>query len=138
YHPGALGGDVLGATIMLVVSALLVWLLPRLFWYRATEDRLSAFRWLIGIAAGAFPLGLIVGVVMGCYYTALKLAGLMITSLSLLIMWRLVEAMVVRGLALAAQRTAYQRILKRQEGEVRAGVDGLEGGGEAGVNMEQL
>jgi len=138
YHPGALGGDVLGATIMLVVSALLVWLLPRLFWYRATEDRLSAFRWLIGIAAGAFPLGLIVGVVMGYYYTALKLAGLMITSLYLLILWRLVEAMVVRGLALAAQRIAYQRILKRQEGEVREGVEGLEVVEEPVLNIEQI
>ena len=138
YHPGSLGGDVLGISTMLVTSALLTWLLPRLFWYRATEDRLSAFRWLVGVAAGVFPLGLILGVVMGYYYTSLTLAGLMITSLYLLILWRLVEAMVVRSLALAAQRIAYQRIVKRQAGETRDGVEGLEVMEEPVLNIEQI
>src|SRR5690606_9501798 len=80
----------------------------------------------------------IVAVVAGYYYTALKLTGRLIDTLSLLIIWRLVEATLVRSLSLAAQRLAYQRILKKHETSVREGVEGTEVLEEPILNIEKV
>src|SRR5690606_19727816 len=114
---------IIGTIVVLIGYGLLVWLLPKLFWFRKADQRLSAMRWLIGAAFGLMPLTLIVAVVAGYYYTALKLTGRLIDTLSLLIIRRLVEATLVRSLSLAAQRLAYQRILKKHESAVREGVE---------------
>ena len=60
---------------------------------------------MVGVFALALmPLTLIVALVMGYYYTALKLTERLIDTLFLLILWRLLEAPLVRALAVAARR----------------------------------
>ena len=54
-------------------------------------------------------LALIAALSMGYYYTALKLTGRLIDTLSLLIIWGLTEATAVRALAVAARRLEHQR-----------------------------
>lgn len=126
HHPAALGSDVIGVLVLLTALGLLTWLLPRLFWHRAADNRLSVPRGIGGLVAGALPFGLIIAVVAGYYYTALKLTGLLITSLFVVVLWQLVEAILLRGLSLAAQRLAYQRIIAKRETTLRDGEDTVE------------
>ena len=138
HQPAVLGNDIIGTIVVLTGYGLLVWLLPKLFWHHNPGERLSALRWLMGVAFGLMPMALIVAVVAGYYYTALKLTGRLIDTLSLLIIWRLVEAMLVRSLSLAAQRLAYQRILKKHESAVREGAEGNEVIEEPILNIEKV
>lgn len=138
HQPSVLGNDIVGTIVVLIGYGLLVWLLPKLFWFRKADERLSALRWMVGVAFGLMPMALIVAVVAGYYYTALKLTGRLIDTLSLLIIWRLVEAILVRSLSLAAQRLAYQRILKKHETAVREGVEGVEVVEEPILNIEKV
>ncbi len=63
------------------------------------------------------PLTLIVLTGIGYYYTSVRLAGHMISSLYLVALWILLDATAVRGLAVAAQRMAYRRAVAQREAE---------------------
>lgn len=97
------------------------------------------FRLVLGLAIAAVPLVLLGFVAWGYEYTALKLIGRFVVTLYLLGLWVVVEATVVRSLAVAARRLAYRRALARRHAQVQ---EGAEGGAdvveEPPLDMEQI
>ncbi|SHL05869.1 mechanosensitive channel MscK [Halomonas caseinilytica] len=97
------------------------------------------FRLVLGLAMAAVPLLLGGLVVTGYAYTALSLVSRFVMTLYVLGVWILVEAAVVRGLAVAARRLAYRRALARrralQEHEGESGLDVVE---EPPLDMQQV
>lgn len=125
-QPESLGSDVLGMLILLVGYATMAWLLVRGLLHTRLDDRLSPLRVFVGLALGLMPLALIGALVMGYYYTALKLTGRLVDTLYVLILWRLAEGVLVRALGVAAHRIDHQRAVARREAaerEGRAGAD---------------
>ncbi|MBB3189267.1 mechanosensitive channel MscK [Halomonas cerina] len=97
------------------------------------------FRLMLGLVLAMVPLVLAGLIVYGFEYTALSLVGRFVITLYLLGLWILVEATVVRGLAVAARRLAYRRALARrraqQQEEAEAGPEVIE---EPPLDMEQV
>src|SRR5690606_13824126 len=125
-QPEALANDVLGILTLLAGYATMAWLMVRLLVHKSQDARPSPLRVVIGFALALMPLTLIVALVMGYYYTALKLTGRLIDTLFLLILWRLLEATLVRALAVAARRLDYQRAVARREAAEREGKPGAD------------
>ncbi|MGB8714281.1 MAG: mechanosensitive channel MscK, partial [Onishia taeanensis] len=96
-------------------------------------------RLLVGLALAAVPLLLIGLIVLGYEYTALSLVSRYVITLYLLGTWIVVEASVVRGLAVAARRLAYRRALARRRAHKRdepeSGMDVVE---EPPLDMNQV
>ena len=112
--------DVLGVILLLAGFALLAWLLIRLTFLGPRSDRASPLRKLLGSLVVLLPLLLMVALFAGYYYTALKLSGRLIDTLYALLVWVLLEALLIRGLAVAARRLAWQRAEARREAEAQA------------------
>lgn len=131
-RPLALGLLLLGLLVMSVKMA-------RLIMAHAPFFGIKLFRLVLGLAMAGVPLVLIGLVVSGFEYTALSLVGRFVITLYLLGLWILVEAAVVRGLAVAARRLAFRRALARRRAE---GKEGAEGGPEVveepPLDMEQI
>ncbi|HRP65093.1 MAG TPA: mechanosensitive channel MscK [Thauera sp.] len=123
-QPEALANDVLGILTLLAGYAIMAWLMGRLLIHRSHEVRPSPLRVAIGLALGLMPIALIAAVLMGYYYTALKLTGRLIDTLFVLIIWRLVEATVIRALGVAARRLDHQQAVARREAAQREGLAG--------------
>ena len=125
-QPEVLANDVFGILTLLAGYATMAWLMARLLVHKSQDARPSPLRVAIGIALALMPLTLIGALVMGYYYTALKLTGRLIDTLFLLILWRLLEATLVRALAVAARRIDYQRAVARREAAEREGRPGAD------------
>src|SRR5690606_12572055 len=74
----------------------------------------------LGSLVVLLPLLLMVALFAGYYYTALKLSGRLINTLYALLIWLLLEAMLIRGLAVAARRLAWQRAEAKREAAAQA------------------
>ena len=120
-QPAALADDVLGILVVLSCYAAMAWLLCRLLLNDQTEKKAYRVRKLLGFAFALLPLALFVAVCFGYYYTALKLSDRLINTLYLLMLWLVVEAAFVRGLAVAARRLAYSRALAKRQAAKEAG-----------------
>ncbi|MFG6175807.1 mechanosensitive channel MscK [Halomonas sp. THAF12] len=99
------------------------------------------FRLLVGLAMAMVPLVLGGLVVYGYAYTALSLVARFVITLYLLGVWILVEAAVVRGLAVAARRLAYRRALARRRAlaqETDSSEHGVEVVEEPPLDMQQV
>ena len=139
HHPEALAQDVLGLFIVLLCFALMAWLLGRMLLGSPVRQDTTRLRQLPGLVFIALPLGLFVAVCFGYYYTALKLTSRLIDTLYLLVLWLILEAAFERGLAVAARRLAYSRILSRRQLQPREGPEGEEAPVEEPVlNIEQV
>ncbi len=125
HQPAAFDEDVLGIAIVLIGYSLMTWLLARLLLSAEAREHASPLRLLLGLGITLLPLGLIIAVGFGYYYTALKLTDRLIDTLYLLMLWLVVEATFVRGLAVAARRLAYQRALSKRQSTAK---DSGEGG----------
>jgi potassium efflux system protein len=99
---------------------------------------LRLFRLVLGLAMSAVPLILLGVVALGYEYTALKLIGRFVVTLYLLGLWVVVEATVVRSLAVAARRLAYRRALARRHAQVQEGAESGEVVEEPPLDMEQI
>ncbi|WP_136065584.1 mechanosensitive channel MscK [Modicisalibacter radicis] len=84
----------------------------------------KVFRLLLGLSLSLVTLVLAGLIVMGYEYTALQLVGRFVVSLYILGAWILVEAAVVRGLAVAARRLAYRRAVARRRAQAQEGAEG--------------
>jgi len=113
FHSATIGDDALGLVVVLVCYGLLAALLPGLVWKR--EHPISALRLISAVVVAAIPLALAGAVMAGYYYTALKLTARLTDTLCLLLLWRVAEATLVRGLSLAAQRLEYARAVKKRD-----------------------
>jgi potassium-dependent mechanosensitive channel len=121
HQPEILADDVLGVLILLTGFAIMAWLMSRLLSHRPKEAPPSPVHAIISVALALMPLALIAALFMGYYYTALKLTGRLIDTLFVLILWRLLEATLVRGLSVAARRLDYQRAVARREAAEQEG-----------------
>jgi potassium efflux system protein len=125
-QPAALADDVAGVLVLLGCYAAMAWLMGGLLSAAREGERTAPLRMLINLMLALMPLTLIGAVIAGYYYTAVKLTGRLLDTLYLLVLWRLLDAVVVRGLSVAARRLAYQRALSRRETGVREGAEGGE------------
>ncbi|WP_163576786.1 mechanosensitive channel MscK [Halomonas sp. JSM 104105] len=131
-RPVALGLLFLGLVALSVVLAKLILAHTPFF-------GVKLFRLVLGLAMAAVPLVLAGLIAYGYEYTALSLVGRFVITLYLLALWILVEASVVRGLAVAARRLAYRRALARRRAQVQEGAEGgLEVVEEPPLDMEQV
>nr|WP_170064117.1 mechanosensitive channel MscK [Halomonas heilongjiangensis] len=131
-RPLALGLLLGGLVAMSVLAA-------RLILAHAPFFGVKLFRLILGLAMAAVPLVFIGLIVAGYEYTALSLVGRFVITLYLLGLWILVEATVVRGLAVAARRLAFRRALMRRRAQVQEGAEGgLEVVEEPPLDMEQI
>ncbi|MFN2410343.1 MAG: mechanosensitive ion channel domain-containing protein, partial [Halomonas sp.] len=131
-RPVAMGLLTLGLLTMSVCLARLILAHVPIFGVRL-------FRLLLGLAMSAVPIVLLGLVVWGYEYTALRLVGRFVATLYLLGLWVVVEATVVRSLAVAARRLAYRRALARRRAQVQEGAEGgLEVVEEPPLDMEQI
>lgn len=97
------------------------------------------FRLLLGLAMASVPIMLLGLVAWGYEYTALRLVGRFAITLYILGLWVVVEATLVRSLAVAARRLAYRRALARRRAQVQEGAEGgLEVVEEPPLDMEKI
>src|SRR5690606_5401840 len=137
-QPGTLAEDVLGIAVVLGCYLTMSGVLARLLLKGPRAENAPPLRLAIGLLFTALPVGLMLAVGFGYYYTALKLSDRLIDTLYVLMFWVVLEAMFVRGLNVAARRLAYQRGLAERQNQARDG-------GEAGevlethaLNMDQV
>lgn len=123
-QPAALSEDVIGIVLLLISLLLLTWILARVVFHRYSSESTSVFRRLVGLIIVLMPLLFTTALVSGYYYTALKLSARLLDTLSLVMMWVLLEALLVRGLGLAARRLAYQRAQDAKQNQPKEGVEG--------------
>ena len=64
---------------------------------------------IIGLLLAALPIGLLLMVALGYYFTALQLTERLIATLFLLVLWQLLQACLVRQLEVASSRLAQRR-----------------------------
>lgn len=132
HRPLALGLLLLGLLAMSLVLA-------RLILAHMPFFGVKLFRLILGLALAAVPLGLVGLILAGYEYTALSLVARFAITLYLLGLWILVEATVVRGLAVAARRLAFRRALARRRAEAKESAEGgLEVVEEPPLDMEQI
>jgi len=120
---------------LLAMSGILV----RLILAHVPYFGLKLFRLLLGLALALVPLVLAGLIALGYEYAALRLIGRFINSLYIFGLWILVEATVVRGLAVAQRRLAYRRAVTRRRAQIQEGAEGgLELLEEPPLDMEQV
>ena len=81
---------------------------PSLFGFRLLDSLI----WLFLIAT---PLGLIILILTGYYYTTLVILGHLVISLFVIGVWALLRAVIKRGIYVASRRLAFSRALSRRE-----------------------
>jgi potassium efflux system protein len=126
HQPQALADDVIGIIVVLSGYALMTLILSKLLLAEPMREQTSPLRLLVGIGVSLLPLAFIVAVGFGYYYTSLKLTDRLINTLYLLILTLLIEAAFVRGLAVAARRLAYARVLAKRQAQTKENEDGDE------------
>ncbi|WP_244158133.1 mechanosensitive channel MscK [Phytopseudomonas flavescens] len=126
HQPSSLSDDVIGIAVVLTCYGLMIWLLQKLLLRGPARENASSFRMFIGVLFSMLPLALFLAVCFGYYYTALKLSDRLIDTLYLLLIWLVVEAVFVRGLAVAARRLAYQRATAKREAQTAEDSEGTE------------
>jgi len=125
-QPAALADDVVGMLVLLAGYAAMTWLMGRLHAGTPSGERLAPGRLLVNVLLALMPLALLGMLLAGYYYTTVKLTGRLLETLYLLVLWRLLDAMLKRSLAVAARRLAYQRMLAQRDAGGRADAEGNE------------
>ncbi|WXL25274.1 mechanosensitive channel MscK [Ectopseudomonas mendocina] len=126
HQPAMLADDVIGIAIMLIGLALMTWLMGRLLLAGPLREHGTRITLLVGFAFTATPVILIFAIGFGYYYTSLKLTDRLIDTLYLLIIWLILDSGFARGLAVAARRLAYQRVLAKRQAQIKEAEDGTE------------
>ncbi|MGE6606263.1 mechanosensitive channel MscK [Halomonas sp. NPDC076908] len=115
------------------------WWLAQLILAHIPVFGVRLFRLMLGLAMASVPLMLLGLVAWGYEYTALRLVGRFAITLYILGLWVVVEATLVRSLAVAARRLAYRRALARRRAQVQEGTEGgLEVVEEPPLDMEKI
>jgi potassium efflux system protein len=121
HQQDVLDKDVIGIAVVLTCFLSMAWMLTKTVFSEPIREHASPLRKVIGMSFIALPLGLSVAVGLGYFYTSLKLSDRLIETLYLLIVWLIVEATFVRGLAVAARRLAYQRAQAKRLAQAKDG-----------------
>jgi len=129
--PELLSEDRLGFAIFVSANFMLAIIFYSLASAWRVDDQNVGVQRTLGISLAAIPTALILLALSGYYYSAIKLSGLLIESFYLIVLWIVLQASAIRGLAVAAQKLAFKRLLEeyRTKSEARdreAGADGAE------------
>lgn len=116
-RPDMLEQDVLGFLLLVVCLLIMGIILIQIALLPHKGGKKSHFKRIIGVGLASVPLILIGALVMGYYYTTLQLTGRLIDTLTLVVVWVVLEATIVRGLAVAARRLAWQRALQDRQAQ---------------------
>lgn len=135
----SLAASPLSLALLLVGLVAMSVLAARLILAHVPHFGVKLFRLLLGLVLSAVTLVLGALIVLGYEYTALRLIGRFVASLYIFGLWILIEATVVRGLAVAARRLAYRRAVARRRAQVQEGAEGgLEVVEEPPLDLEQV
>ncbi|EKF75592.1 hypothetical protein A11A3_01937 [Alcanivorax hongdengensis A-11-3] len=115
--PAQLSNDRIGLLVMLACLLVISITLPSAARTYTRSHGNKAIRYLVNTLFAAAPLVLVVLIGIGYYYTAVRLTGRTIDSFYLLMLWIVLDASAVRGLAVAAQRLAYRRAVAQRQAE---------------------
>jgi len=138
HQPQALTKDNMGMLLVMIGFLMLSVLLRRLLLTGPVREHASLVRLALGGALTLLPLGLVVAIGMGYYYTALKLTDRLIDTLYVVMIWVILEAMLMRGLGVAARRLAYNRAVSKREQIAKEGAEGGEFVEEPTLDIEQV
>jgi potassium-dependent mechanosensitive channel len=143
--PEVLADDRLGLVILATANLALAVLFYRLALAWPFSERGDLLRRLAAYGMASFPLFLMVLALVGYYYTSVKVAGRLLDSFYLLLLWVLLQATAVRGLSVAARRLAFNRALAKRAARLEAkdkeeggGADGGEAIEEPQLDVEQI
>lgn len=112
--PSRLATDAIGQAITLAMLLVTLILIYPTFRSRVGQTN-DLVRWLILITMAITPVALMGLVIMGYYYTALKLTNRVIDTFYLFMAWSIVQQTAMRGLEVAARRLAHRRALARRQ-----------------------
>jgi potassium-dependent mechanosensitive channel len=149
FWPEMLAEDRLGLLILSGANLTLAVLFYRLALAWPFSERGDALRRVVAFFLASFPLVLMTLALAGYYYTSVKVAGRLLDSFYLLLLWVLLQATAVRGLSVAARRLAFSRALAKRAARLEAkekeassggadGVDGTEAIEESKLDVEQI
>ena len=138
HQPQALTKDNIGMLVVMIGFLILAALLRRLLLTGPAREHSSWVRLTLGGALTLLPLALAVAIGMGYYYTALKLTDRLIDTLYVVMIWVIIEAVLMRGLSVAAKRLAYNRAVSKREQVAKEGAEGGEYIEEPKLDIEQV
>lgn len=116
--------DVLGTLVVVLCYLLMTVLIGNLFLRNPDRERVSWLNKFIGFCICLLPLAMAIAVIFGYYYTVLRLTDRLVGTLYAFLIFTLLEAMLIRGLDVAAKRLAYQRALRKQQEQQTEGLEG--------------
>lgn len=116
---GNLSKDVLGMMTVIVCYLLLTIILARTTFSKEARSYFNTFRWIIAISTVLLPFTLMAATIAGYYYTSVRLTDRLIDTLYTLMAWAVLEALLVRGLSVAARRIAFQRLIEKRKNKAQ-------------------
>lgn len=116
---GSLSQDVLGMMIVIVCYLLLTIILAYTTFSKEARRYFNTVRWIVAIAIVLLPFALMIATIAGYYYTSVRLTARLIDTLYTLMAWTVMEALLIRGLSVAARRIAFQRILEKRRNKAQ-------------------
>ncbi|MDF1630069.1 MAG: mechanosensitive channel MscK [Alcanivoracaceae bacterium] len=127
--PEKLAEDRIGLQIFSTAMLCLTFLLHRLAMAWPFAQRGQLLQQVIAYTFATLPLALLALATAGYYYTSVKVAGRLLDSFYLMLLWLLLQAVAVRGLSVAARRLAFSRALAKRNArlEAREREEGSEG-----------
>ncbi|MGL5759736.1 mechanosensitive channel MscK [Plesiomonas sp.] len=137
-EPSSLANDAIGQVITLSMLIVMVFLIYPISRSRIDENGNSLLRLFVMFAIMLAPVALIALVVLGYYYTSLKLTAKLIDSFYLVMLWWVVHETALRGLAVAARRLAYRRAMARRQQKAHENAEGGEIIDEQPMALEQI
>ncbi|HEY9032407.1 MAG TPA: mechanosensitive channel MscK, partial [Pseudomonadales bacterium] len=140
HWPEKLAEDRIGLLIFVTAMLCLTFLLHRLAMAWPFEKRGQLLQRAIAYTFASLPLALLALAMAGYYYTSVKVAGRLLDSFYLMLLWLLLQASAVRGLSVAARRLAFSRALAKRNAqlEARDKEDGAEPVEEPELAVEQI
>lgn len=129
HWPERLADDRIGLLAFTTAMLCMTFLLYRLAMAWPFNNSGQLFRRAVAYAFATLPLALLVLAMSGYFYTSVKVAGRLLDSFYLLLLWLLLQASAKRGLSVAARRLSFNRALAKRAAklEAREREDGSEG-----------
>ncbi|MFN3714520.1 MAG: mechanosensitive channel MscK [Alcanivoracaceae bacterium] len=135
--PELLAEDRLGLVTLAAANLALAVLFYRLALAWPFSERGDLLRRLAAYGLASVPLFLMTLALVGYYYTSVKVAGRLLDSFYLLLLWVLLQATAVRGLSVAARRLAFSRALAKRAARLEAKDKDEGGSADGGEAIEE-
>lgn len=135
HWPERLAEDRIGLLVFAAAMLCLTFLLHRLIMAWPFAKRGQLLQQVIAYSLATLPLALLAIAMAGYYYSSVKVAGRLLDSFYLMLLWLLLQAVAVRGLSVAARRLAFNRALAKRNAQLEARE--REGGGDVIEPVEE-